>query len=467
MINYFNFKKLKNDKYLITNDFGEFAFVDNDCYSKLIADNISRDDANFDLLVNRGFVIDGSIEEFIQERFYQIRNLKSYCLTGTSLHIFAVTNACNLDCIYCQAHSKSSKMDGMMSVETGKKAIELAMQSPNKNLTFEFQGGEPLLNFNTVKEMILYSKNLNRNGDKNIEYTIVTNLTKLDDNILEFLGTNNVQICTSLDGPREVHNYNRPYRFNRSGSYNDVIYKIRYIREKGINVNAIQTTTKISLDYYEEIIDEYINIGMNNVFIRPLTPLGLADSSWEKVGYTPEEFLTFYKNIFNYIIKINKKGHRFVETHAMYFLKKILHGYSYNYMELRSPCGASLGQMSYYYNGEVYSCDEGRMMSEMGDFSFRLGNVYDNSYSDFVDSSICKTICKASIIESLPKCNSCAYQPYCGTCPVVNYASTRDLYSKNIKDYRCSAYKGIMDLLFEILERNDKDEMNILFSWIE
>lgn len=467
MINYFNSKKLSNDKYLITNDFGEYAFIDPVCYNNLVTDSLDQNDINYDVLVDRGFIINTPLESFIQERFYQIQNMKSYCMTGTSLHIFAVTNACNLDCIYCQAHSKSSKLDGMMSAETGKKAIELAMQSPNKNLTFEFQGGEPLLNFETVKEMILHSKNLNSNCSKNIEYTIVTNLTKIDDNILEFLSANNVQICTSLDGPREVHNYNRPYRFNASGSYDDVINKIRYIREKGINVNAIQTTTKKSLQYYKEIVDEYISIGMNNVFIRPLTPLGLADTSWETVGYSSKEFLEFYKNMFDYIMEINKKGYRFVETHALYFLKKILHGYSYNYMELRSPCGASLGQMSYYYTGDVYTCDEGRMMSEMGDFSFRLGNVYDNSYSDFVESPICKAICKASIVESLPKCNDCVYQPYCGTCPVVNYASTRDLYSSNIKDYRCSAYKGIMDLLFEILERDDEDEMDIMFSWLE
>jgi len=467
MINYFNSKKIHDDKYIITNDFGEFAFLDSDHYQKLVRDKITDEDEMYELLCDKGFIIGDSKEAFIQDRINQIQNMKSYCAIGTSLHIFAVTNACNLDCLYCQAHSRSSKLDGFMSIETGKRAVEIAMQSPNKYLTFEFQGGEPLLNFDTVKEMILYSKKLNQDNKKTIEYTIVTNLTRMNDDILDFLVSNNVSICTSLDGPKEVHDFNRPYRKNGSGSYDDVVEKIKYLQNKGIRIGAIQTTTRKSLDYYKEIIDEYDALDINSVFIRPLTPLGLAESSWEKIGYTAEEFLRFYRNIFEYIMGKNKDGKVFFEMHATYFLKKMLHGFSYNYMELRSPCGAALGQLSYYYTGDVYTCDEGRMMSEMGEYSFKLGDVYNNTYSDFISSSICKTMCKASIIESLPKCNDCVYQPYCGTCPVVNYASTKDLYSKNSKDYRCKAYKGIMGILFEIIERNDEDEMNVLYSWIE
>lgn len=88
--------------------------------------------------------------------------MKGYCLCGTALHIFAVTNKCNLNCIYCQAHSQSSSLNCSMTKETGRKAIDFALQSPNKSLTFEFQGGEPLLNFDVIKDMIDYSKTVNK-----------------------------------------------------------------------------------------------------------------------------------------------------------------------------------------------------------------------------------------------------------------------------------------------------------------
>ena len=465
MINFFNFKKL-SDGYLLTNDFGEFAFVNDDTYKKIICNGVKETDDCYDQLVKRGFIIKEPLESFLKEGMERLRSMKSYCFSGTSLHIFAVTNMCNLNCIYCQAHSNESRLDGKMTIEAGRKAIEIAMSSPSMGVTFEFQGGEPLLNFEVIKDMIEYSKSLNRNLNKEIEYTIVTNLTLINDEIIQYLVENNVGICTSLDGPPIVHNHNRPFRNQYKGSYEKVIEKIKYLQKKGIIVNAIQTTTNKSLKYAKDIVEQYLELNINSVFLRPLTPLGLAESSWDKVGYSAEDFLTFYKTAFSYIMELNKNGIRFIEAHASYFLRKILMGYSVNYMELRSPCEATLGQMSYYYNGDVFTCDEGRMMYEMGDDSFKLGNVFENNYSDLVESPICKTLCKASIIEGLPKCVDCVFQPYCGTCPVVNYSSTLDLYSKNNMDYRCQVYKGILELLFEIIKREDSQEMEILYSWI-
>lgn len=193
----------------------------------------------------------------------------------------------------------------------------------------------------------------------------------------------------------------------------------------------------------------------------------MANDFWDAVGYTPAEFMKFYKQGFEYIMEINKKGTKFIELHASYFLKKILHNYSDNYMELRSPCGASVGQMSYYYDGNIYTCDEGRMLSEMGDNSFKIGNVNTDTYSQAICSSVCSTVCKSSIIESIPKCSDCVYQPYCGVCPVVNYAGTNDLYASNKKDFRCTVYKGIMDILFEIIDRGNEEDLAILYSWVE
>ena len=465
MVQYFNSGRMPEGGYLITNDFGKYAFIDTESYRQLCDNTLSPDSELYAGLREKGFIFDGSVEAFAKEWSEAIQGMKSYCFSGTSLHIFAVTNACNLDCRYCQAHSKDSALTGMMDPETGRRAVEVALQSPNKHLTFEFQGGEPLLNFNTIRDMVLYSKEINR--DKCIDYTVVSNLTLLTDEMLDFFSTNGVSICTSLDGPEVVHDFNRPYRGSGGGSYRDVIRKINHIRNKGINVNAIQTTTRKSLKYHKEIVDEYLNLGMDQVFVRPLTPLGLADTSWADVGYSEQEFLEFYRCLFDHIMKLNISGTRFVETQATFFLRKILYNNAWNYMELRSPCGASLGQMSYYYDGNVYTCDEGRMMSEMGNDSFLLGNVYEDSYADLVRSPVCQTICKASIIESIPKCNDCVYQPYCGTCPVVNYATTNDLYAKNRKDYRCATFKAIMEILFEILRRNDEEEIRVLYSWIE
>jgi len=462
MINYFNFQK-RNNKYLITNDFGKYHFISENDFPALVNDNLSDDCEDKDALIEKGFIINGSTEGFIKANIPWLNSMKGYCLCGTALHIFAVTNKCNLDCLYCQAHSSSSCLNRSMTKEIGRKAIEFALQSPNKHLTFEFQGGEPLLNFEVIKEMIDYSKEINT--EKEIEYTIVTNLIHMTEDKLQYFLEKNVHICTSLDGPKIVHDKNRPFR-DKSGSYDFVIEKIKDLKSRGIKVNAIQTTSKFSLQHPKEIINQYAELGINNIFLRPLTPLGMAESAWKSIGYTSDEFMAFYKEAFDYIMKINLEGFYFSEVHASYFLKKIFHNYSENYMELRSPCGAGVGQMSYYYDGNVYTCDEGRMLSEMGDNSFLLGNVCSDTFNTAVSSPVCAAVCKSSIVEALPECAQCVYQPYCGICPVVNYASTNNLYEKNSKDFRCSVYKGIMDILFEIIEENDENQINVLKSWI-
>lgn len=465
MNNHFNFM-WRNGEVLITNDFGDYAFLSKEEFLQFATGKVDNQTELFEVLSARGFITTKDPNVFIAERVADLRNLKGYLFTSTALHIFAVTNRCNLNCVYCQAKSPDSKLDGVMDVETGKKAIEVAMQSPSKNLTFEFQGGEPLLNFEVILAMIEHSKMLNEKLHKNIEYTIVTNLVALTDEKLNALIENGVSICTSLDGCELVHNYNRKL-YSGQGSYSLVKKAIERVRQAGQHVGAIETTTRFSLDFPVEIVDEYVSSGLGGIFLRPLTPLGIAKSFWNEVGYSAEEFISFYKKAFAHILEINKKGIYFPELHATYFLRKILHGDADNYMELRSPCGAGIGQMSYYYNGNVYTCDEGRMLGETGDHAFLLGNVLTDSYDDMVGKKICRTTCAASVVETLPKCCDCAYHPYCGVCPVVAYASDGDIFPRNPFDFRCRVYKGILDVLFDYLQAGDPEIMDILHRWIE
>ena len=146
MNNHYNFM-WRNGEVLITNDFGDYAFLTKEEFLKYATGQVPKGSELYEMLSMRGFITDKEPNVFISERVGDLRSLKSYLFTSTALHIFAITNRCNQNCVYCQAKAPNSRLDGVMDVETGKKAIELAMQSPSKHLTFEFQGGEPLLNF--------------------------------------------------------------------------------------------------------------------------------------------------------------------------------------------------------------------------------------------------------------------------------------------------------------------------------
>ena len=458
-LNYFNFEE-KNGKYLITNDIGKYSFLSKQQFNKLIQKK-ELDDTTMKELIEKGFIFNINDEIFASKQALELRRAKEYLLVPTTLHIFVVSKNCNFNCIYCQAGQLDSKEEFYMSKEVAKKAVDIALESPSRYLTFEFQGGEPLTNFDTIKYIIEYSKS---NGkDKNIEYNLVSNLTLLTDEMIGFFKENDVSICTSIDGNRQLQNTNRPYK--GKDSYNETINKFKKLKENQIKVNAIETTTKYNLDKSKELVDEYIKLGLNSIFIRPITKLGKADKNWNKIGYSSTDFLSFYKKTLDYIIEKNKVGIFLSEGHSSIFLRKILLNEPVNYMELRSPCGGAIGQTAYYYDGNIYTCDEGRMLSEMGNDSFKLGNVFENNYKDLMQSDCTKTMCIASCLECLPYCNSCVYMPYCGACPVINLAQDNNIFARNPNEYRCEIYKGILDILFEYIE--DKPEnIDIFNKWI-
>lgn len=459
MINYFNYKKFQN-KYLLTNDLGNYLFATKDELKSLIEDNVDISSDFGTQAKNKLFYYDGSMQAFSENLKYYLRESKNYLFSATSLHIFVVTNSCNMQCVYCQAQNGKEIPNGMMTKEVAKKAVNIALSSPAENLSFEFQGGEPLLNFEIIKYIVEYTNSINT--DKQIQFNIVSNLTIINDEIIEFIKKYNVGISTSIDGNKELHNLNRKYRTN-FGTYDDVLKGIKLLEKNNIPFGAIQTTTKNSLKYSKQIVDTYINLGLANLFIRPLTPLGCADNNWNEIGYSPEEFIDFYKECFNLILDANKKGIYIKEGHASLMLSKILTGHAINYMELRSPCGAGIGQLAYYYDGNIYTCDEGRMLAEMGNDSFKLGTVDDN-YNYIIGCDRCKAACLSSILESLPNCNDCVYNPYCGTCPVVNLSLQGDIINKEPRDYKCKIYSGIFDTIFSALQ--DNDNLEILKTWL-
>lgn len=462
MHNYFRYHQL-NGQYLITNEAGFYSFLSEEQFQQLNHDESLRNPAKEQELIDRYFIIPGSIKDFSDRYAFPLRESRQYLFHCTSLHIFVLTTACNMQCVYCQARSGYETRYGKMNLETAERAVDFALQSPEKCLTFEFQGGEPLLNWETLKHIVEYTEE--HKGEHDVDYSVVTNLSLLTTDKLDFLIEHKVGISTSLDGNALVHNSNRPF-INGQETYATVLSRIHWLQEKNVYVGAIETTTRKGLQYPQELIDTYVNVGLSSIFIRPLTPLGYAVNNWREIGYTPREFLTFYQDCLDHILEINRQGILLKEGHASIFLCKILCQDGENYMELRTPCGAVTGQVAYFYNGDIYTCDEGRMLGEMGDQLFRLGNVYHDTFDKVICSSACQAMMASSCLETIPECSDCAYLPYCGTCPVLNYSEHGDIFPSRPGGYKCQIYKGMLDILFEYLSRDDEKINSIFHSWL-
>ncbi len=462
----FNFEKTEKGVF-ISNDFGNWMILE---------------PSEFDLVKNGKFDKKPSLARKLKKKGFfsthldfgkavsAVKDLNPPGENGPSLHIFVLTLKCNHRCVYCRALGADFKNTDM-NEETARKCVDMALSSPNKNITIEFQGGESLINWRTLKKTVDYALRKNRSLGKNLEISVVTNFTLLDERKFEFLNKNRISVCTSLDGPREVHNRNRIY-FGGS-SYDITVnwlkrfadYSEKNRGRKDSLPSALMTTTKYSLDYPREIVDEYRALGLGGIFIRPLSPVGYAKQVFSRIGYRAEDFVFFYKRALDYCLKINSRGEKFIERTAAIILQKMLFGRDPNYLDLRSPCGAAIGQIAYNWNGDVYTCDEGRMVGARRDFSFRLGNVRDHSYADVVASAPSKLCVITSCLENQPECFRCAFKPFCGVCPVHNYEEQKTPWGNLRNSYWCGVQKGIFKVLTERLQ--DRKNRKIFESWFE
>jgi His-Xaa-Ser system radical SAM maturase HxsB len=283
--------------------------------------------------------------------------------------------------------------------------------------------------------------------------------------MLSFLRDHRVLLSTSLDGPDYLHDANRPRRGGDSHAV--TIANLRRAREVlgHDRVSAIMTTSQASLRYPCEIIDEYVRQGFDAVFLRPISPYGFAVRTGEAARYQALEFLEFYRRGLDHIIELNRAGTPFVEIYAQILLTKILTPFATGYVDLQSPAGTGISAVVYNYDGDVYASDESRMLAEMGDRSFRLGNVHTDCYEDIFGGEVLHNLIYQSVAEALPGCSDCAFLPYCGADPVFHYRTQQDLVGHRPTSAFCTKNMGILRYLFELLRGGDEFTRELLTSW--
>ena len=463
-VGFFRFKEL-DGKYLLTNDIGEYSFLDPLQFDLFLAGKIQSCPDKNEELKNKGFIRDELKLDYLSQK-YASKN--AFLGQATGLHIMVVTLRCDHRCIYCQVSPRGLKARELdMNIATAQKVVDRIFECPRRAIRIEFQGGEPLVNLNTIKFIVKYALKKNRKAKKRLRFAIVTNLTFMNEKTLEYLINNHIHICSSLDGPESIHNKQRVVGDGKNSYKNTVKWLKRLGKEhKRANISykpvALLTVTKFSLPYAKELIDEYINLGLRSIPLRPVSPFSSSLRIWKKISYPAEEFINFYIKSLDYILDLNMKGRTFHERTATIFLKKILTDRDPNFLDIRSPCGASIGQLAYNYNGDIYTCDEGRMLSPRGDESFRLGNVKTNSYKEIMSNSTVSAMCIASCLDNLPGCSHCVYRPYCGVCPVFNHFVNGNIFTK--VEYLCKVHKGILDYLF--IKLQDEKIKNIFYRWI-
>lgn len=447
------FTSLDCNYYIVTNVAGEYIKLQRDTLAAFLHRKLSSDDPNYIELRARHFLTDETSSIAPELLALKLRTKYSRLSEFTGLHLFVVTLRCEHSCPYCQVSRQSEdKFRYDMSPDIALGALDLTFQSPSKNIKIEFQGGEPLLNFDLIKCIVLEAKKRNKNSGKNLVFVIATNLALINPDILQFCREHSIFISTSLDGPQALHDANRPRPGNNS--YEKTIVGIKLVREMlgRDQVSALMTTTEGSLNCVEAIIDEYLAQGFKEIFLRPLSPYGFAIKTKAYRAYNAGQWLEFYKQGLHYIIELNRRGIEFVEYCAATILKKMLTSEDPGYVDLTSPSGIGIGAVAYNYDGYVYASDESRMLGEMGDSQFRLGKILENSYEEIFSSPSLLEPLEASFAYSAPMCNDCAFEPYCGADPVFHYKVSHDYVGRKPESEFCSRNMEIFRFLIQEME---------------
>lgn len=460
------FERTAKGRVLVSNMVGDFLSITDEELERLTALDLRPGDGLYERAYEKLLIVAEGERAPLQLLALRLRSRMDFLRNPTPLHIFVVTLRCEHSCPYCQVSRQSTDRDRYdMSEQTALRALQVAFSAPTKNIKIEFQGGEPLLNFDLIRIVVDTAKQLARQKCKDVEFVIASNLALLTDEILAFCRDNGVLLSTSLDGPADLHDRNRP----RPGgdSHARAVAGIRRAQAAlgHDRVSALMTTTQASLDRAEDIVDEYVSLGLGGIFLRPLSPYGFAVKTRQFEKYDGSAWSNFYERGLRYVLEINKRGEHFPEFYASLLLRRMLSDRADGYVDLRSPAGIGLGALVYNYDGAVFASDEGRMLAEMGDRTFELGNLETATYHSLVLSEKLVDLVSRSLTQCAPQCSSCAFEPHCGADPAYHHATQGDTVGIKAFSEFCARQKRVIGLLARLLEQSPEDA-TVLRRWV-
>ena len=341
-----------------------------------------------------------------------------------------IAHTCNLNCSYCFASQGKYHGDrAVMSFEVGKQALDflIANSGTRKNLEVDFFGGEPLMNFQVVKDLVAYARSIEKQHNKNFRFTLTTNGMLIDDDVIEFANKECYNVVLSLDGRKEIHDRFR-VDYAGNGSWERIVPKFQKLVEarngKGYYMRG--TFTHANPDFLQDI-QQMLDLGFTELSMEPVV-CAAGDPS----ELTREDLpivLDQYEKLAELMRKRDKEGKPFTFYHYMIDLT----GGPCIYKRI-SGCGSGTEYMAVTPWGDLYPCHQ-----FVGEEKFKLGNIWDG-----VTNSTIQDEFAACNVYARPECHDCWAKLYCsGGCAANAYHATGDI--KGVYKYGCELFRKRME----------------------
>ena len=354
-----------------------------------------------------------------------------------------VAHTCNLNCAYCFAsQGKYHGERAVMPFEVGKQALDflIANSGRRRNLEVDFFGGEPLMNFQVVKDLVAYARSIETEHNKNFRFTLTTNGLLIDEDVIDFANREMSNVVLSLDGRREIHDrYRVDYAGN--GSWERIVPKFQKLvaARGGKNYYMRGTFTHANPDFLKDI-QQMLDLGFTELSMEPVV-CAPGDPS----ALTEEDFPVVceqYEKLAELMLRRDKEGKPFTFYHYMLDLS----GGPCIYKRI-SGCGSGTEYMAVTPWGDLYPCHQ-----FVGDEKFRLGNIWDG-----VTNTERRAEFAACNVYAHPECRDCWARLYCsGGCAANAYHATGAI--TGIYEYGCRLFRKRMECAIMVAAARALDE---------
>ncbi|MBQ8431548.1 MAG: thioether cross-link-forming SCIFF peptide maturase [Clostridia bacterium] len=377
-------------------------------------------------------------EDKYENLAYNFKN-NSNVIKALCLH---VAHTCNLNCSYCFASQGKYQGDrALMSFEVGKQAFDflIANSGSRKNLEVDFFGGEPLMNWDVVKQLVAYARSIEKEHNKNFRFTLTTNGVLVDDDVIDFCNKEMSNVVLSLDGRKEVNDHFRR-DYAGKGSYDTIVPKFQEFvkRRGGKNYYVRGTFTHNNVDFTNDLFHMadlgFTELSMEPVVCPPNDPYALTQEDLPKL-------FEQYEILAKEMIQRKKEGRPFVFYHYMLDLK---HGPCI-YKRI-TGCGSGTEYMAVTPWGELFPCHQ-----FVGDPKYSLGNIWDGVTNKTVQDEF--RSCNA---YARPECKDCWAKLYCsGGCAANAYHATGSI--SGVYEYGCELFKKRIEcaVMMQVAESED------------
>ncbi len=322
-----------------------------------------------------------------------------------------IAHTCNLNCSYCFAsQGKYHGERAVMSFEVGKRALDFLIENSGSrhNLEVDFFGGEPLMNFDVVKQLVAYARSIEKEKGKNFRFTLTTNGMLIDDDVIDFANREMSNVVLSLDGRKEIHDRFR-VDYAGNGSWDKIVPKFQKLVQArgGKNYYMRGTFTHANPDFLNDI-KQMLDLGFNELSMEPVVcaagdPSELTESDLEVVKKQ-------YEELADLMIERDREGKPFTFYHYMIDLT----GGPCVYKRI-SGCGSGTEYMAVTPWGDLYPCHQ-----FVGDEKFKLGDIWNGVTNKTVQNEFAS--CN---VYAHKECNDCWARLYCsGGCAANAYHAT-------------------------------------------